>query len=174
MPRHAPLAERFWSKVDRRGADECWPWNGRRNHKHYGRISEWRDGKKAHRAATQVAWELHHGQPFPAGKIACHSCDNPPCVNPAHIWPGTDLENSTDKILKGRSNGRPCPHDRTPENLIVRRAGRRWRVECRLCINERYNSAIRQVLKWLPKLTAEERREVLTKIDEIEKGVQPC
>lgn len=98
-----PLEERFWAKVQKASADECWIWNGAHHMLGYGQI--WTNGR--HRPAHQVAWELEHGKPFPDGMFACHKCDNPPCVNPNHIWPGTNSENIKDAIEKGRFNPRP-------------------------------------------------------------------
>jgi hypothetical protein len=60
----------------------------------------WANGK--HRPATQIAWEIDNGKPFPAGMMACHTCDNPGCVNPFHIWPGTMSENIRAAVVKGR------------------------------------------------------------------------
>lgn len=46
---------------------------------------------------------MHKGA-IPPGYLVCHSCDNPPCVNPEHLWAGTDRDNTMDKINKGRAN----------------------------------------------------------------------
>lgn len=98
MTRRRPLSDRLWPKVDRRGPDECWPFTGSRNEHGYGLIRG-EDGKlvKAHRAA----YELTHG-PLPAGVVLRHSCDNPPCCNPAHGVPGTQADNVADMIARGR------------------------------------------------------------------------
>ena len=91
---------RFWSKVDRRGPDECWPWTAAaRDRKGYGAFGL--DGKiqKAHR----VSFLIEHGRwPEPCG---LHSCDNPPCCNPRHIFEGTKADNNRDMAAKGR-----CAH----------------------------------------------------------------
>jgi len=98
-----PLRDRFFAKVDPAdigSKDRCWMWIGsvRGGRYPYGQL--WSEGKT--RMATQVSWELHHGKPFPTYLVACHTCDNPRCVNPLHIWPGTMKENTADAIRKGR------------------------------------------------------------------------
>lgn len=93
--------DRFWSKVDRRGPDECWPWQERSRNEHgYGIFHVGAMGKvqKAHR----VAYELATGVKLtPEVKIR-HSCDNPPCCNPAHLLPGTQADNLADMHRRGR------------------------------------------------------------------------
>ena len=88
--------ERFWAKVDKCGPDECWEWQGRVNEKGYGlfRIS----GKtiRAHRFSL----ELHKGK-LQTGYFALHTCDNPPCCNPNHLYAGTLLQNIHDKMERG-------------------------------------------------------------------------
>jgi hypothetical protein len=92
------VAERFWAKVDRRGPDECWPWLGSKITSGYGNI---RYGYRTH-IATHVVLELVLGLTVPKGMRVCHSCDNPECVNPAHLWIGTDRDNVRDSWAKGR------------------------------------------------------------------------
>lgn len=93
---------RFWPKVDKRGDDECWPWAAAVSAHGYGQFDrEPGVTKMAHR----TAWELHHGEPAPAGMHVCHSCDNPPCCNPAHLFLGTPGDNVRDMISKGRHRG---------------------------------------------------------------------
>lgn len=98
----------FWGKVERGDSEQCWPWLGGRGSTGgaYGR-AHWQ-GRM--RPATQVAWEITNGEPFPAGMLACHSCDNPICVNPDHIWPGTQSDNLRDCVQKGRHKAEPLTH----------------------------------------------------------------
>lgn len=95
--RFVPLEQRFWANVDKRGPDECWPWTGSASNR-YGQIRV--DGRT--RKATHVAIYLATGEWPPVGMCACHRCDNPPCVNPAHLWVGTISENVRDCFAKGR------------------------------------------------------------------------
>ena len=75
----------------------CWLWAGRLCGGGYGSLKV--DGRRcqAHRAS----WEFHIG-PIPAGLLACHKCDNPPCINPSHIFLGTHRDNLRDMVAKGR------------------------------------------------------------------------
>lgn len=89
---------RFWKNVDVKGADDCWPWTGLRKKEGYGRFSY--KGKPL--GANRVVFFFTHGE-WPV--FACHSCDNPPCCNPAHIYNGTQAENMRDAAIRGRM---PC------------------------------------------------------------------
>jgi hypothetical protein len=98
----ADLAARFWSKVDRSdGPMACWPWTASRFAFGYGRFSDRRRRGNVERS-HRIAWELERG-PIPTGLQVLHSCDNAPCCNPAHLWLGTNLDNMSDKALKGRT-----------------------------------------------------------------------
>jgi hypothetical protein len=99
-----PLAQRFWEKVDKQGPSECWLWLGWKNNKGYGMIRSGRRGADVF--AHRVSYELAHG-PIPTGEtrmsnIIMHTCDNPSCVNPAHLRMGAPIDNTRDMIAKGR------------------------------------------------------------------------
>jgi len=97
------LEERFWEKVDRRGPDECWPWIAGHFSNGYGSFRG-PHGKTV--LAHRLAFELVKG-PIPDGMDVLHDCDNPPCCNPVHLWPGTQLDNNVDCASKGRAVN-PC------------------------------------------------------------------
>jgi hypothetical protein len=109
MTKHTltPLADRFWSKVDKSGGpDACWIWTAAKDPLGYGRIGMGRtaDGVSL---THRVAWELTFG-PIPDGLCACHHCDRPSCVNPSHLFIGTKADNNHDMDMKGRRVTRPC------------------------------------------------------------------
>jgi hypothetical protein len=90
------LAERFWSKVDKRGINDCWEWQAYTHKFGYGIINDNKKIKKAHR----VSWELHNGDT--QGLYVLHKCDNRKCVNPNHLFLGTQLDNIDDMVTKNR------------------------------------------------------------------------
>lgn len=90
-----PIAARFWSKV--RKTRTCWWWLAGTTARGYGKF--WIDGRTVH--AHRVAWELVNG-PMDPGLVARHKCDNPLCVRPDHVVPGTNLDNTRDMVERGR------------------------------------------------------------------------
>lgn len=97
-PAGDPVA-RFWSKVDVRGEDECWLWTGSFVTGGYGGFKA---GGKMHRA-HRYSYELTNGPIGSSDLFVCHSCDVPACVNPAHLWLGTNEDNTADRHSKGRT-----------------------------------------------------------------------
>lgn len=87
---------RFEAHVDKSG--DCWLWTGPRSASGYGRCSR---GMKKHRA-HRVAFALYVAE-IPEGMHVLHRCDNPPCVNPAHLFLGTHIDNMRDMEAKGRA-----------------------------------------------------------------------
>ena len=93
-PRSEPI-KRFWSKVQK--TDSCWLWIGGKDKDGYGLFQlngkQWR----SHRFSKLISDGLDNSLP-----VVMHTCDNPSCVNPAHLVNGTIQDNNLDKYLKGR------------------------------------------------------------------------
>lgn len=142
-----PLSEKFWTKVDRREPNDCWPWIGSKTERGYGTMNIGYKANKTQRkiGAHRLAWVLTNG-PVPDGTYICHRCDNPPCCNPAHLFVGSQKDNMRDASAKNRivaggrfrqpthcTNGHPL----SGSNLrFQQRKGYQERV-CRACAIER-------------------------------------
>lgn len=89
--------ECFWDKVLPEPNSGCWLWTGATHHSGHGIFSVNHRTLGAHR----WAW-IHYRGPIPDGLYVCHKCDVPPCVNPDHLFLGTQLDNLQDMAAKGR------------------------------------------------------------------------
>lgn len=109
----------FWSRVDRCGPDECWEWTSSRNKWGYGNFMI--HAKRY--TATRIMMALQHGA-MPVDRLVCHTCDNPPCMNPRHLFTGTSRDNVMDAVKKGRLYKHAFTHcyrghEYTPENTYI-------------------------------------------------------
>lgn len=93
------IHDRFWSKVNK--TEYCWEWIGAKTIDGYGQIGF----KGAVRRATRVLWEIIYGE-NPGDLCVCHTCDNPSCVNPSHLFLATHQQNMQDRKRKGRNSCR--------------------------------------------------------------------
>jgi hypothetical protein len=91
-----PAEERFWLRVQK--SDGCWTWQGAKGDHGYGHFTA--DGG-VDVSTHRYSYQLHHGE-IPPGMVICHRCDNPVCVNPDHLFLGTQRDNVQDMIQKGR------------------------------------------------------------------------
>jgi hypothetical protein len=87
---------RFWALVEKTDSG-CWVWRTAARHGGYGQFQVGRRPYRAHR----ISWEMANG-PIPDGLVIRHDCDNPPCVNPDHLRPGTHADNMADQLARGR------------------------------------------------------------------------
>lgn len=96
--RHCSLACALWSKVEKRGVDDCWPWKGAQSFYGYGSLSFEGARHRSNRAVLEVT--VGGG----GGLDALHLCHNPACCNPTHLKWGTHKENMEHKAAAGREN----------------------------------------------------------------------
>lgn len=124
MRKHRPLLDRFWSKVDIKGDNDCWEWQAGRNKKGYGHFKL---GVGSDIRAHRLSWMLTCGE-IPDGLNVLHKCDNPPCCNPNHLFIGTAKDNILDALSKGRIDTRPGV--RNPNSILTEKDVLEIRSEC--------------------------------------------
>ncbi len=150
MPLYGDVVARFWSKVDRRGDDECWPWTGTLEEPGYGQFYTGESGSqprlmKAHRFAYALLvgpipprLDLDHTCHDPAICQLGNACPHRRCVNPAHLEPVTEqinvLRSGNSAAAYAQRTHCPKGHPLSGANLIIRKNGAR---RCRACKNER-------------------------------------
>ncbi len=109
------LEQRFWAAVGK--SDGCWTWHGSKTAAGYGTLGS----RETHVYAHRYSYALVHG-PIPSGLHILHHCDNPPCVNPAHLFLGTHQDNMRDMRDKGRNYaaaGEAHPRAKITENDVI-------------------------------------------------------
>jgi hypothetical protein len=105
--KYRPIEERFWEKVDKKSDEECWEWKAHRTDEGYGTLKIGVVSELAHR----ISYGIYTGQ-FPVrGICVLHTCDNPPCVNPHHLYIGTKLDNAQDRKNRGRNGNLKWEHN---------------------------------------------------------------
>lgn len=137
--------ERFWKRVEK--TPTCWLWRGAsKTPQGYGVVTVDKKDQYAHR----ISWKAANGEMPPPGMCVCHTCDNPKCVNPDHLFLGTQKENVADMVSKGR---RPAPklacrrgHEYTPQNTHIYRYHGKDARRCKACVkinNDKFNAKYR-------------------------------
>lgn len=116
------LVSKYWASVEK-GSEftDCWRWHGQKNNEGYAVL--WDGIGQSKLRANRLSWVIHNGI-LPLGLVVCHTCDNPECTNPVHLFLGDLLDNNADAIVKGRiychkHQVRQLPHDEARALLVT-------------------------------------------------------
>jgi hypothetical protein len=166
------FARQFWDAVRKDGPTPahaphlgpCWIWTGPHDRKGYG-------GWRGHALAHRHSWQIANG-PLSDDLMVCHHCDNPPCVNPGHLYPGTAADNARDAVERGRNyvpeHTETCNsgHAKAGDNLLLVVTNGRQSRACRTCYNERSARRQREARQarglWKTKLSDADRATILS------------
>jgi hypothetical protein len=142
MAKNMPLIERFFQKVDKSGSEahpDCWIWKGGKTSSGYGSFKYYQERSAI---GSHVSSYLFHIGEVPKGMFVCHHCDNPPCVNPEHLFLDTNSGNMKDMFKKGRNGSSTkkqtqCRRGHSFEEfeplIYVKKQGRQIGKEYRTC-----------------------------------------